>query len=99
MSVSKSYDSDMQIYAPHGSIFIFRRAFFEHGGNIRFPYFLFGEEIYIAEQVKEKGGKILYAPELNIIHNEHTSTGLFKWGRKFDAIRQTRNNMKSLYHY
>jgi len=99
MSVSHTYESDLQIYAPHGSIFIFRNAFFERGCNIHFPYFLFGEEIYIAEQVKEKKGKILYVPELNVIHNEHTSTGLFKWGRKFDAIRQTRENMKSLYHY
>lgn len=99
MSTPKPYVRDMPIYAPHGSIFIFRSAFFEKGGNVRFPFFLFGEEIYIAEQVKNINGKILYTPGISIVHNEHSSTGLFKWGRKFNAIRETGNHMKALYHY
>ncbi|XZF12366.1 glycosyltransferase family 2 protein [Chitinophagaceae bacterium MMS25-I14] len=99
VTAENSGTDDMPIYAPHGSIFIFRNAFFKAGGNVAFPYFLFGEEIYIAEQVQKLKGLVIYTPVLRLVHNEHTSTGLFKWGRKFNAIRQVRANMNALYGY
>lgn len=89
--------SGTPIYAAHGSLFLFRKQYFEAGCNINFPFFLFGEEIFVAEQVKERNKKIVYVDELKIVHNEHSSTGMFKWGRRFGAIRQTRSNMKTLY--
>ena len=63
------------IYAPHGSCVIFGRCFFEKGGTLDFPAFLFAEEMFVAEQIRLMGGQVLYAPNMVVVHNEHVSTG------------------------
>jgi len=66
------------IYAPHGSFLILSKNYFDRGGDLDFPEFLFGEEIYIAESVRRLGLKVIYEPALRVNHQEHHSTGLFK---------------------
>jgi len=75
---SPSLKSRGTIYAPHGSFLILARNYFDRGGNLDFPRFLFGEEIYIAEHMRRFGLKVLYEPSLQITHQEHQSTKLFK---------------------
>ena len=76
--------SQQTIYAPHGSMIILSRQYFERGGDLNFPEFLFGEEIYIAEKVRSLGLKVVYEPRLKVIHEEHHSTKLLK-SRKIAA--------------
>jgi len=66
------------IYAPHGSFLMFSRHYFERGGDLHFPEFLFGEEIYVAESVRRLGLRVVYDPSLVVVHQEHRSTKLFK---------------------
>lgn len=66
------------IYAPHGSFVIFRQAFFQNGGSLRHPCFLYAEEIFVAEQVRRSGGVVRFCPELKLVHEEHASTGWIK---------------------
>jgi GT2 family glycosyltransferase len=66
------------IYAPHGSFLIFSRNYFDRGGTLDFPEFLFGEEIYIAETMRKLGLDVVYEPSLQVTHQEHHSTKLFK---------------------
>ena len=66
------------IYAPHGSFLILSKEYFVRGGNLDFPYFLFGEEIYIAETIRRLGLGVVHHPELEVFHHEHRSTRLFK---------------------
>jgi len=70
--------SRQPIYAPHGSFLIFNRAYFERGGDLDYPEFLFGEEIYIAEKARSLNLKVVYEPSLVVVHEEHRSTKLFK---------------------
>ena len=42
------------IYAGHGSFIILTKAFFQNYSNIAYPMFLYGEEIYLAELIREK---------------------------------------------
>ena len=63
------------IYAGHGSFIILTKAFISKCGIIDYPVFLFCEEIYLAERCREAGLKVVHAPELQIIDNEHISTG------------------------
>ena len=63
------------IYAGHGSFIILTRSFFEQCGIINYPMFLFDEEIYLAEQCREKGLRVVYRPSIKVIDNEHASTG------------------------
>ncbi len=64
------------IYAPHGACILFRGRYFEAGGTLNHPCFLFGEEVFVAETARTLGMTIHYAPELKIIHQEHITTGI-----------------------
>ncbi len=81
------HDSNFEnehIYAPHGSFLILSKEYFTRGGNLDFPGFLFGEEIYIAETIRRLGLRVVYRPDLEVVHQEHRSTRLFK-SRKLAA--------------
>jgi GT2 family glycosyltransferase len=62
------------IYAPHGSFVVFTRVYFELGGSLSHPFFLYGEEIFVANTVKRLGLRVLYAPSLRLLHREHSTT-------------------------
>lgn len=70
--------SRQDIYAAHGSFLIFTRTYFESGGDLDYPEFLFGEEIYIAEKIRSLKLRVIYTPSLAVVHEEHRSTKLFK---------------------
>jgi GT2 family glycosyltransferase len=65
-------------YAIHGSFMVFNKTFFKKGGTINYPSVLFGEELFIAEQVRKLNLNMVYEPTLKVEHNEHTTTGVFK---------------------
>ncbi|WP_335916792.1 hypothetical protein [Shewanella chilikensis] len=64
----------LSIYAPHGSFVIFGRSFFNLGGSINYPRFLFGEEVFLGELCRQIRGEVRYSKSLKIIDNEHGST-------------------------
>lgn len=66
------------IYAPHGACIILGRTYFQSGGNLDFPQFLFGEEIFIGEMARTLGIGVAYIPSLEIWDDEHASTGLWR---------------------
>ncbi len=70
--------SAMKIYAPHGSFMIFTKYYFESGGDFNHPCFLYGEELYVAEQIAKNEGHVKYCPDLQVSHAEHSSTGWIK---------------------
>jgi GT2 family glycosyltransferase len=74
----ESGDQSMQIYAPHGSCAIYPREFFESGGTLHHGVMLFGETISVAEQARVLGTKIIYKPDLEFRHREHSTTGRLK---------------------
>lgn len=67
-----------KIYAPHGSFLILSKEYFRSGGSLDFPCFLFGEEIYLAENLRKLGLDVIYEPSLEVLHQEHKSTKLLK---------------------
>jgi GT2 family glycosyltransferase len=69
--------SNQKIYAPHGSCIIFNKKYFERGGTLNHISFLFGEEIFVGETAKRLDLNILYVPELQVRHYEHSSIGNF----------------------
>ncbi len=70
--------SKQEIYAGHGSFMLFTK----HATNVlckmQYPVFLFGEECFISEKLKQNGLHVLYDPSLKIIDREHVSTGNLK---------------------
>jgi GT2 family glycosyltransferase len=76
-------------YAIHGSFMIFNRTFFEKGGTINYPSILFGEELFIAEQVGKLNLNMLYDSALQVEHNEHATTGVFKSRKTVAYLHQS----------
>lgn len=64
-----------QIYAPHGSILVFSRAFFEKGGFIDDGSFLYAEELSVAEACLRLGLPVVHDPALRVRHNDSQTTG------------------------
>jgi len=71
----KKVVSWQNIYAPHGSCIIFSKLYFERGGNLNYPQFLFGEEIFVAETVRHIGLRVIYYPALKVHSYDRASTG------------------------
>lgn len=64
------------IYAPHGSFIILDKIFFKRGGTLDYGGFLYGEEIFLGEQIHNMGLEIKYNGKFVLHHNEHTTTSL-----------------------
>ncbi|MBT4763328.1 MAG: glycosyltransferase family 2 protein [Bdellovibrionaceae bacterium] len=64
-----------QIYAAHGSFLIIHKNYFLKGGNLNYHSFLYGEEFFLAENIKKINLSIYYVPILQIHHREHATTG------------------------
>lgn len=62
------------IYAPHGAFIIFNSKYFREGGTLKYGSFLFDEEIFVAETASKLGLRVLYEPQLKVIHKEHATT-------------------------
>lgn len=67
-----------EIYAGHGSFIILTKRFFESGAVVDYPVFLFCEEIYLGEQCRQHGLKVVYEPDIRVTDAEHASTGTFR---------------------
>lgn len=79
------------IYAGHGSFIVLTKAYFQRAGIIDYPIFLYGEELYLAEQCRKNGLKVVYYPQMRIDDKEHASTksldNRFYFQCNRDAIR------------
>ena len=69
--------SEQQMYAAHGSLFIVSPEYL-HRFRLRYPQFLFGEEIFIAENCRRAGLKQVHLPQLRAVHVGHASTGVWR---------------------
>lgn len=67
-----------EIYGGHGSFIILTKRYFDSCGVINYPVFLFCEEIWLAEQCRKAGLKVLYEPKFVVSDAEHASTGRMK---------------------
>ena len=67
-----------KIYAGHGSFIILCKYFIEKCGVPSYPIFLFGEELYLAEECRENKLAVLYDPSIIVYDSEHVSTGKMK---------------------
>lgn len=73
-----SQDKPSFIYAPHGSFIIFTNNYFKKEASYIYPRFLFGEEIFVAEECKLKNLKIIYVQTIKIYDKEHVSTSALR---------------------
>lgn len=63
------------IYAGHGSLIILTKAYFQKYRIIDYPIFLFCEELFLAENCRKAGLKVVYEPIIKVNDKEHVSVG------------------------
>jgi len=72
---SISYDQ-LDIYAGHGSLFIFCKSYFESGGTFRRDTFMYAEEIFVAESCLARSIRCRLDRRLRAKHISHATTAL-----------------------
>lgn len=63
-----------KMYGAHGSFMIFTRSYFRQGASVDYPRFLFGEEVFVAEQLRMHQLEIAHISNVRIFDKEHAST-------------------------
>jgi GT2 family glycosyltransferase len=71
---AKSEVEVCRVYAAHGSFLCVSQSYFERGGRLDCPTFLFCEEIFLAEEVRRMGMSIIYDATISVVHREHETT-------------------------
>lgn len=74
------------VYAPHGSVLLLSRSYFDRGGNLDHPMFLYGEENHVAEECRRINLPIRYRPEIRFSHSSHGQIGLRRSRRVLDSM-------------
>lgn len=71
------------VYAGHGSCIILTREYFNRCDIINYPIFLYEEEIYIAEECRLHGLKVVYEPSIIVHDIGRVSTGKTNWKENY----------------
>ncbi len=86
-----------EMYGAHGAFMVFTRHYFECGGSINYPRFLFGEEGFVAEETRRVGLVVQHVESLVVHDKEHGSTSLKS--SKFLACEHKKSYEFFLNHY
>jgi GT2 family glycosyltransferase len=76
-----------EIWQGHGSCYLLGPRFFEEFGQFWAPTFLFGEEFFLAEQLKRKGYRVYYEPSIALVHACHSSVAQLPSRRHWELSR------------
>lgn len=63
------------VYAGHGSFIILTKEYIARCGTVNYPVFLYGEEIYLAEECRRHGLTVVYTPDIRVNDIGKVSTG------------------------
>lgn len=69
----QQHDVAQEIWQGHGSCYILGPTFFRNFDELWAPTFLMGEEFFLSVQLKEKGMKVYYEPNIKVTHCCHAS--------------------------
>ena len=93
----KPVQASPYIYSPHGSFIIFTKAYVAAGASLNYPRFLFGEELFVAEEAARHQLKIQHYPQIVVHDNEHASTSAES--RRFICAEQVKSYQYLLSKY
>jgi len=79
---------ERDIYAPHGAFVIFGAKYLQRA-HLNPPGFLFGEEIFVGEMCRRHGLRVVYRPDLRVLHKCHETTGIIKSRRMVRFLKES----------
>jgi len=83
--------SEREVDWVSGACMLVRRQAFERVGGFDEGFFLYAEELDLTTRLREAGSKVLYTPELEIVHEGAVSTGR--------SAKMHRMHSASIYRY
>ncbi|ADU27856.1 glycosyltransferase [Ethanoligenens harbinense] len=78
-----------EIFLCTGALMLLRPAFFKHCGLLDDSLFLWGEEVMLAHQLALSGDRMLYDPDLQVVHLENASVGKISSYKKFKIWKKS----------
>lgn len=87
---------DREIWSAHGSCFILTGEFIKKCQKLPDQSFLWFEEVMLSELVRAKGLKVVFASELNVIHDGHSTTGSID---RYNRFRIKSDSAKRYFKY
>ncbi len=78
----KPMDKPHEVDGISGSFFLTRKSVLEKVGLFDEDYFMYAEDLDLSMRIKQAGFKIMYVPEVHIIHYKGVSSGLKKHSQK-----------------
>lgn len=82
--LSKTHEVD----AVAGAFFITRKSVLDKVGLFDEDYFLYAEDLDLCYRVKQEGFKVMYVPEVKIIHHKGISSGLKKHSQQISTATE-----------
>ncbi len=98
IKIQRENINESDIYAAHGSFMIFTNKFATFLQTMKFPAFLFCEELFIAENLKKKKLRTVYKPNLIVNDIDHISTSLMKSNFYFKCNYESINMILEEYY-
>ncbi len=74
----KKMDSPHEVDAISGAFFLTRKSVLEKVGLFDEQFFMYAEDIDLCLRIKQAGYKVMYFPEVKIVHHKGVSTGVKK---------------------
>lgn len=83
-----------------GAFFLVRKKVLDEVGGFDKDFFMFGEDIDLCFRIKEAGYKIMYVPEVKVLHFKGVSTGLKKHSQEITkaSIETKKRSIDDFYH-
>jgi len=86
-------------YAIHGAFIAMTSNFIQTASlDFKDAPFLYSEELFLAEIAKKHSYKSMYIPSIKIIHDEHSTTGIFKSRKGVQLMHASLVKIKSLFY-
>lgn len=93
-NMSKSHEIDSAV----GAFMLIRKSVLEKVGYFDEDYFLYGEDLDLCFRIKNAGFRIMYVPDVKVIHEKGVSSGIKKHSQDLSgASLETRE--KSMRHF
>ena len=93
--MSKTHEVDAIV----GAFFLTRKAVLEKVGYFDEDYFMYAEDLDLCLRIKQAGFKVMYVPEVKILHHKGISTGIKQQtAEQSKASTETRKKMTEYFY-
>lgn len=75
---NRPMDKSHEVDSISGAFFLTRKSVLDKVGGFDEDFFLYGEDLDLCFRIRSKGFKVVYVPEVSIIHHKGVSSGLKK---------------------